>query len=99
VPNPSTLQILLASSATAPQFAQVYARVSFGTGMCFFSVIAATLYASFAPEYGYKAFNISGCNFLISKYDMNKGCKICVLIVKMVLIKLYLFLTVISLAI
>jgi hypothetical protein len=41
VPMPATLQILLASNATAPQFAQIYARVSFGTGTCFISFIAA----------------------------------------------------------
>jgi hypothetical protein len=36
--------MFLALSATAPQFSQKYARVSFGTGICFFSVIAVTPY-------------------------------------------------------
>jgi hypothetical protein len=38
-----TLQMLLASSATAPQFAQKNAGVSFGTGTCFFSDIECIL--------------------------------------------------------
>lgn len=39
VPIPWTLQILFASSETAPQPAQINAFVFFGTGRCFFGSI------------------------------------------------------------
>ena len=42
LPLLSGLQILLASSETAPQVEQKYAGVSFGTVACFFLVIAVS---------------------------------------------------------
>ena len=44
LPIPSTSQMLLAFSATAPQFEQKYARVSFGTVTCFFQSFLYSLF-------------------------------------------------------